>query len=88
MESCQHALISCTNRRFGSGHRPPIKGGYFPVPPVDSLSDLRAEMVTTIEDMGVEMEKHHHEVAPAQGELGIKFASLLQCAGPRAERRT
>ncbi len=62
------------------GHRPPIKGGYFPVPPVDSASDLRAEMVSTMQEMGLEMEKHHHEVAPSQHELGIKFAPLLRCA--------
>jgi glutamine synthetase len=62
------------------GHRPPIKGGYFPVPPVDSASDLRAEMLTTMGDMGVEIEKHHHEVAPSQHELGIKFSTLVRCA--------
>src|ERR1051326_2407656 len=62
------------------GHRPPIKGGYFPVPPVDSGSDLRAEMVTVMADMGVEVEKHHHEVAPSQHELGIKFSTLVRCA--------
>ncbi len=62
------------------GHRPPPKGGYFPVPPVDSMSDLRAEMITTMQEMGLEMEKHHHEVAPSQHELGIKFAPLLRSA--------
>ena len=62
------------------GHRPPVKGGYFPVPPVDSMHDLRSEMVTTLEDMGVTMEKHHHEVAPSQNELGIKFETLVRCA--------
>ena len=63
-----------------TGHRPPIKGGYFPVPPVDSMHDLRSEMVTTMQEMGVEMEKHHHEVAPSQNELGIKFDTLVRCA--------
>ena len=63
-----------------TGHRPPVKGGYFPVPPVDSMSDLRSEMVTTLQDMGVTMEKHHHEVAPSQNELGIKFDTLVRCA--------
>jgi glutamine synthetase len=63
-----------------SGHRPRVKGGYFPVPPVDAGNDLRAEMVTTLVDMGLEMEKHHHEVAPSQHELGIKFGSLVRCA--------
>jgi glutamine synthetase len=62
------------------GHRPSIKGGYFPVPPVDSATDLRAEMVSVLADMGVEVEKHHHEVAPSQHELGIKFGTLLQMA--------
>jgi glutamine synthetase len=62
------------------GHRPPIKGGYFPVPPVDSTADLRAEMLSVISDMGVEVEKHHHEVAPSQHELGIKFDHLVRCA--------
>jgi glutamine synthetase len=62
------------------GHRAPIKGGYFPVPPMDASSDLRAEMLTVISDMGVEVEKHHHEVAPSQHELGIKFDHLVKCA--------
>ena len=62
------------------GHRPPIKGGYFPVPPVDSLSDLRAEMVTVMAEMGLDMEKHHHEVAPSQNELGIRFTTLVRMA--------
>ncbi len=62
------------------GHRPAIKGGYFPVPPVDSANDLRAEMVTAIQQMGVVPEKHHHEVAPSQHELGIKFGELIQMA--------
>jgi glutamine synthetase len=62
------------------GHRPRMKGGYFPVPPVDQGQDLRAEMVTVMEEMGVSVEKHHHEVAPAQHELGIKFDTLVKCA--------
>jgi len=62
------------------GHRPAIKGGYFPVAPVDSMGDLRAEMVTVMAEMGLEVEKHHHEVAPSQNELGIKFGTLLQMA--------
>jgi glutamine synthetase len=62
------------------GHRPYIKGGYFPIPPVDSGSDLRAEMLATLGDMGVPIEKHHHEVAPAQHELGIKFDTLVKTA--------
>ncbi len=62
------------------GHRPVAKGGYFPVPPVDSAHDLRSEMVTTMAEMGLEMEKHHHEVAPSQHELGLKFSPLVQAA--------
>ncbi|MBI3710506.1 MAG: type I glutamate--ammonia ligase [Proteobacteria bacterium] len=62
------------------GHRPPIKGGYFPVPPVDSTSDLRAEMLTTMKDMGLSIEKHHHEVAPSQHELGNVFSTLVTAA--------
>jgi len=62
------------------GHRPAIKGGYFPVPPVDSGSDLRAEMLSTMAEMGVPVEKHHHEVAPSQHELGIMFGSLIKTA--------
>ncbi len=62
------------------GHRPVAKGGYFPVPPVDSATDLRSEMVTTMAEMGLEMEKHHHEVAPSQHELGLKFSPLVQAA--------
>ncbi len=62
------------------GHRPAIKGGYFPVPPVDSGTDIRAEMVTVMNQMGLPMEKHHHEVAPSQHELGIKFNTLLKAA--------
>ena len=62
------------------GHRPAIKGGYFPVPPVDSGTDIRAEMVSVMTQMGLPMEKHHHEVAPSQHELGIKFNTLLKAA--------
>ncbi|WP_119458589.1 type I glutamate--ammonia ligase [Rhodospirillaceae bacterium SYSU D60014] len=62
------------------GHRPPVKGGYFPVAPVDSGGDLRAEMLTVMGEMGVDIEKHHHEVAPSQHELGIKFNTLVRCA--------
>ena len=63
-----------------SGHRPGPKGGYFPVAPVDQSQDLRAEMVSVLCDMGVVMEKQHHEVAPSQHELGIKFDTILKCA--------
>jgi len=62
------------------GHRPGVKGGYFPVQPIDSANDLRAEMTTVLSEMGVAVEKHHHEVAPAQAELGIKFSTLVNSA--------
>lgn len=62
------------------GHRPRTKGGYFPVNPVDSGQDMRTEMVSVIKQMGVEVEKHHHEVAASQHELGIKFSTLVKCA--------
>jgi len=62
------------------GHRPRIKGGYFPVPPVDSGTDMRAEMVTVMEEMGLVVEKHHHEVAPSQHELGIMRDTLVKSA--------
>ncbi|AGA92338.1 glutamine synthetase, type I [Thioflavicoccus mobilis 8321] len=63
------------------GHRPNIKGGYFPVPPVDSLNDLRAAMCLAMEEMGVPFEVHHHEVATAgQCEIGTRFATLVQRA--------
>ncbi|MDA0339430.1 MAG: type I glutamate--ammonia ligase [Proteobacteria bacterium] len=62
------------------GHRPKVKGGYFPVGPVDSGSDIRAEMLGTMRNMGVAVEKHHHEVAASQHELGMKFDTLVRTA--------
>ncbi|MFV3131560.1 type I glutamate--ammonia ligase [Niveispirillum sp. KHB5.9] len=62
------------------GHRPGVKGGYFPVAPIDSAQDLRAEMLTVLGEMGVEVEKHHHEVAASQHELGVKFGTLVKMA--------
>jgi glutamine synthetase len=64
-----------------TGHRPSVKGGYFPVPPVDSSNDIRAEMCTLLEACGLEVEVHHHEVATAgQNELGTKFNTLVRRA--------
>jgi len=66
-----------TGKKFelgNRGHRSQVKGGYFPVPPMDAGQDLRAEMLSFIKEMGVEVEKHHHEVAPSQHELGIKIS--------------
>ena len=63
------------------GHRPGLKGGYFPVPPVDSQHDIRSAMCMTLNDMGVKPEVHHHEVATAgQGEIGVFFNTLVKKA--------
>ncbi|MCB1857478.1 MAG: glutamate--ammonia ligase [Gammaproteobacteria bacterium] len=63
------------------GHRPKLKGGYFPVPPVDSLNDIRAAMCMALEEMGVPVEVHHHEVATAgQCEIGTRFNTLVRRA--------
>jgi glutamine synthetase len=63
------------------GHRPGLKGGYFPVPPVDSLNDMRAAMCLAMEEMGVTVEVHHHEVATAgQCEIGTMFNTLVRRA--------
>lgn len=65
----------------GLGHRPGVKGGYFPVPPVDSLQDIRSAMCTTLEEVGVPVEVHHHEVGTAgQCEIGTKFSTLVKRA--------
>lgn len=61
------------------GHRPMVKGGYFPVAPLDSLHDLRAEMCKTLQQLGIEVEVHHHEVANAgQCEIGTRFDTLTK----------
>lgn len=62
------------------GHRPSVKGGYFPVQPVDSLSDMRSEMLSVLKEVGVKPILHHHEVAPSQNELGFQFDTLLKTA--------
>lgn len=63
------------------GHRPGVKGGYFPVPPVDSLHDIRAAMCNAMEQMGLAVEVHHHEVGTAgQCEIGVKFNTLVEKA--------
>jgi len=63
------------------GHRAPVKGGYFPVPPTDTLGDIRNAMVLALEQQGVEVEVHHHEVgAMGQNEIGTRFAPLVQRA--------
>jgi glutamine synthetase len=64
-----------------TGHRPGVKGGYFPIPPVDSLHDMRAAMCLALEEMGQVTEVHHHEVATAgQCEIGTKFNTLVKKA--------
>ncbi len=74
-----------TDKTFTDGkknlaHRPRVKGGYFPNAPLDTGSDFRAEMLSVLASMGVDVEKHHHEVAPSQHELGIKFSTLVNAA--------
>jgi glutamine synthetase len=72
-----------TGKRYeigNMGHRPGVKGGYFPVQPVDSLNDIRAEMMTALDAVGVIPILHHHEVAPSQCEMGIMFSTLVASA--------
>jgi len=76
-------LPTNTGRAYEGGnlaHRPRAKGGYFPVAPVDSAVDIRAEMVSTMLEMGLPCDKHHHEVAAAQHELGLTFGTLTETA--------
>ena len=62
------------------GHRPRTKGGYFPVQPTDSMVDLRAEMMKVLEEVGLEVTLGHHEVAQAQGEIGVVFSDIIGAA--------
>lgn len=78
-EECPHN--SGRDYEIGNlGHRPRTKGGYFPVAPVDSLSDIRGEMLQLLESVGMTPVLHHHEVAPGQCELGFVFDTLLKTA--------
>jgi len=63
-----------------SGHRPGLKGGYFPVNPIDDAQDLRSEMLSTMKSLGMKVDKHHHEVASCQHELGLIFGTLTKQA--------
>ena len=79
LDSAELPTNSGTEYEAGNlGHRPRTKGGYFPVPPVDSCQDIRSEMLSVMKEMGVEVEKHHHEVAAAQHELGLLFNTLTR----------
>lgn len=74
---------SNSNTEYDSGnfgHRIGTKKGYFPVPPQDSMQDMRSEMLGALSRMGVKVEKHHHEVASAQHEIGLKFSPLTSMA--------
>ncbi len=61
-----------------TGHRPGVKGGYFPVNPIDDGQDIRSEMLSTMKRLGMKVDKHHHEVASCQHELGLVFDSLTK----------
>ncbi|MFN7004031.1 MAG: type I glutamate--ammonia ligase [Roseinatronobacter sp.] len=63
-----------------SGHRPGVKGHYFAMNPIDANQDMRSEMLTTMKDMGMKVDKHHTEVASAQHELGLIFSTLTKQA--------
>ncbi len=81
IDSAEGPYNTATEYEMGNlAHRPGPKGGYFPVPPVDQGQDLRSEMLSVMGELGLEPEKHHHEVAPSQHELGMKFSTLVTMA--------
>ena len=89
MQGCGYAIDSVqgawnTNTAYpegNMGHRPGVKGGYFPVPPVDAYQDIRSAMCKALEDMGLKVEVHHHEVATAgQSEIGVGAGGLVRKA--------
>jgi glutamine synthetase len=81
LDSDEGAWNSGREEEPNLGYKPGLKGGYFPVAPVDSTHDLRGEMAQTMIDCGLEIELHHHEVATAgQAEIDIRFCPLLVCA--------
>lgn len=84
-DACGFQLFSdelpyANHKEPNHGYRSAPKGGYMPCGPMDSLSDMRSEMVQTMAEMGLSMEKHHHEVATAQHELGFKFNTMANVA--------
>jgi glutamine synthetase len=81
VDSEEGEWASATDYEGGNmGHRPGTKGGYFPAQPTDSMVDLRAEMMLVLEQVGLEVILGHHEVAQAQGEIGIVFDGLIEAA--------
>ncbi len=81
LDDIELPINSGTDYETGNmGHRIRNKGGYFPVPPQDTLQDMRSEMLSAMASMGAKTEKHHHEVAAAQHELGLKFGPLVTMA--------
>ena len=81
LDATELPVNSGTDYEMGNlGHRVATKGGYFPVPPVDSAQDIRSEMLSVMGEMGVTTEKHHHEVGSAQHELGIRFGPMTRTA--------
>ncbi len=81
LDSIELPTNSDTDYESGNlGHRIGIKKGYFPVPPQDSAQDMRGEMLAAMAKMGAKVEKHHHEVASAQHELGLKFSPMTYMA--------
>ena len=78
VDSTEGSWNSGSEENPNLGHKPRHKGGYFPLPPVDSLHDVRTEMVLTMEDVGINVEAHHHEVASGgQQEIDLEFSPLL-----------
>jgi glutamine synthetase len=81
VDSVEGQWNSGTDEGPNLGYKPRTKEGYFPVPPMDHFQDMRSEMSLALHDVGIETELHHHEVASGgQGEIGIKFSTLLDCA--------